>query len=508
MITLQEFLEEKVRLPSPKAIAIRILEAIRKDEDSFAELANIIKSDPVLTARILKVANSSYYGMVDQVSSPGQAISVLGTKALKNIALSFVIFDAVKVTQQGSFDIDLFWRRAITSAVAAEIMAAEVGFRSDDIFVTALLQDFGVLVLFLSCGAAYTEVFDAKRISGSNLQEEETKHLSFNHTEVGYQILKSWNLPDTICEPIRDHHSPKKPGQTSTAGLVNLADRIASIYHGKESNRRSIEARMLLNEHYGINDEHALELIDTIGIKAREAIELFAISPGEMKPFSQIMQEANTELARLNYSYEQLVLELTQAKRNAEQMAVELKKANDSLRDLALRDGLTGLYNHRYFQDALASQLESSKRYGHMVALLLIDIDFFKKINDTHGHPVGDTVLQEISTLLVKLVRNCDIVARYGGEEFAVILPETGITGAKVLAHRVRRGVEQHQIKHGDIPIPITISIGVASSESSGAEISRSMLITQCDQALYEAKHNGRNRVEVASGEMKEKSLV
>jgi diguanylate cyclase (GGDEF)-like protein len=187
-------------------------------------------------------------------------------------------------------------------------------------------------------------------------------------------------------------------------------------------------------------------------------------------------------------------------------MAIELKKANDSLRDLALRDGLTGLYNHRYFHDALASQLEASKRYGHMVSLLLIDIDFFKNINDTHGHPVGDTVLQEVSTLLVKLVRNCDIVARYGGEEFAVILPETGITGAKVLANRVRRGVEQHRINHGDIPIQITISIGVASSETYGTEISRSMLISQCDQALYEAKHSGRNRVELAGGARQDES--
>lgn len=502
MIVLQEFLEEKIKLPSPKAIAIKILEAVTKDEDSFARLANIVKSDPALTARILKVANSAYYGLADQVSSPDQAISVLGTKTLKNIALSFVIFDTMKITRQGNFDLDLFWRRAITSAVAAETLAAEVGFRTDDIFVTALLQDFGVLVLFLSCGAAYTEVFDAKRISGRNLQEEEKQYLGLNHSEIGYQILKSWNLPDSICEPIRDHHAPKKPGQTSTAGLVNLADRIASIYHGKESNRKSIEARMILNKQYGISEAHAIDLIDTIGIKARETIELFAIPPADMKPFSQIMQEANSELAHLNYSYEQLVLELTQAKRNAEQMAVELKKANDSLRDLALRDGLTGLYNHRYFQDALTSQLESSKRYGHSVSLLLIDIDFFKNINDSYGHPTGDNVLQQVGAIIVKLVRNCDIVARYGGEEFAVILPETGITGAKVLAHRVRRGVEQQQIDNSGTAIPVTISIGVASNEVYGTDVSRAILIAQCDQALYAAKHKGRNRIEIAQQAM------
>lgn len=502
MITIKEFLEEKVRLPSPKAIAIRILEEIKKDEDSFSELADIITSDPALTARILKVANSSFYGLAERVSSPAQAISVIGTQALKNLALSFVIFDTVQGRHQGSFDLNLFWRRAITSAVAAETVAKRVGADADDIFVIALLQDFGVLVLFLSYGAAYTEVLDAKRISGRGLHQEETRLLGFNHAEVGSAILKSWNLPESIHERIRTHHMPEPQKIFHAVSIINLADKIASIYHGKESNRRSIETQTILTAHYGFSNEESTALIDAIGEKARNTIDLFAIPPGNMKPFSQIMQDANDELTRLNYSYEQLVLELTQAKRNAEQLAIELKKANDSLRDLAVRDSLTGLYNHRYFQDALSREVAVAKRYNHQLSLLLLDIDFFKKINDTYGHPMGDYVLQEISTLLVKLVRNCDIVARYGGEEFAVILPQTGTTGAKVLAHRLRRGVEQHLIRQGDLHVQVTVSIGLASTEILHSDFSGSTLITQCDDALYLAKHNGRNRLEVATEEI------
>jgi len=423
---------------------------------------------------------------------------VIGTQALKNIALSFVIFDTLQVVRQGSFDLDLFWRRAITAAVAAETLAKRVGFPGKDIFVTALLQDFGVLVLFLSCGPVYTEVFDAKRVSGRELHVEETKRLGFTHAEVGYQILKSWNLPEAICEPILTHPAPRFADRNDPAVIINLADRIASIYHGKQATRKSIEAKELLNNQYGLSHEQAMELIDVIGGKAVQAVDIFSIPAGDMKPFSQIMQEANNELARLNYSYEQLVLELTQAKQNAERLAVELKKANDNLRNLALRDGLTGLYNHRYFQDILASELDKAQRYGHQLSILLIDIDFFKNINDEHGHQVGDLVLQEISRLLEKLVRRCDIVARYGGEEFAIVLPETGMSGARVLAQRLRRGVEQHQVCQAEATIAITVSIGVASTETIGPEVSRSLLFSQCDHSLYAAKRNGRNRVEAA----------
>ncbi len=227
-------------------------------------------------------------------------------------------------------------------------------------------------------------------------------------------------------------------------------------------------------------------------------MELFEIDPDKIKPFSQIMQDANEELGKLNFTYEQIVLELSQAKQNAEQLARELQQANNRLQQLADRDGLTCLYNHRYFQRVFEVELSRAVRYKNPLSILLLDLDHFKKINDTYGHPAGDTVLQKVSNTLVRLVRNCDTVARYGGEEFTVILPETGNKGAKVLAQRLRRGVEQKEIDHNGQVISVTMSIGVASTDISDTDHDRAALIDLCDKALYKAKHNGRNRVEVA----------
>ena len=145
----------------------------------------------------------------------------------------------------------------------------------------------------------------------------------------------------------------------------------------------------------------------------------------------------------------------------------------------------------------METQIQNSKRYGHPLSLMILDIDHFKKVNDTYGHPVGDLVLRETSKTLVKLVRRSDIVARYGGEEFAIILPETGLASARVLAQRLRRGVEQQTIQYDDKLISVTISIGLVSSDMNDAEIMRESFIFKSDHALYKAKSNGRNRVEV-----------
>ncbi|MDR3629456.1 MAG: GGDEF domain-containing protein [Desulfocapsaceae bacterium] len=498
MSSIQNFIDEKIKLPSPPAIALKILDAVRRDDESLDELAEIIKTDPALTARILKLANSSLYRLPGSVDTLAQATILIGTQALKNIALSFVIIEGFQGAPQGSFNFDLFWRRAVCAAVAAEVLAENTGLKDRDIFVSSLLQDIGVLTLFLADMTSFTEVVDGKRISGKSTCEAEKEKFGFDHAEVGCHLLTTWKLPPAICQSILWHHAgePAEPYR-KTALILGLADKISSMYHGTQCNRKSIEVHQSLNALYGIEHERIDDIIDKIGVKSLEIMEYFSIPPGNMKPFSVIMQEANEELGRLNYSYEQIVLELTQAKQNAERLAIELKRSNDKLRELALRDGLTSLYNHRYFYEVLETQIQNSKRYGHPLSLMILDIDHFKKVNDTYGHPVGDLVLRETSKTLVKLVRRSDIVARYGGEEFAIILPETGLASARVLAQRLRRGVEQQTVQYDDKLISVTISIGLVSSDMNDAEIMRESFIFKSDHALYKAKSNGRNRVEV-----------
>lgn len=173
--------------------------------------------------------------------------------------------------------------------------------------------------------------------------------------------------------------------------------------------------------------------------------------------------------------------------------ALERARLHQEVKELATIDGLTGLYNHRAFQERLETEIERAKRFGSKVSLLMMDIDFFKKLNDTYGHSLGDEVLKRISCKIVDNIRNIDFAARYGGEEFAVILPETPLEGALVTAERIRTSIKDYRISHGESLISVTISIGVSTYPDYAT--SRKDLIGKADSALYQAKRSGRDRV-------------
>ncbi len=165
---------------------------------------------------------------------------------------------------------------------------------------------------------------------------------------------------------------------------------------------------------------------------------------------------------------------------------------HDEIYRLTTTDGLTQVHNRRFFDESLERELSRCRRYGRALSLLLIDVDFFKKINDRFGHLAGDAVLKEVAAVIGKRLRKEDLLARYGGEEFAVIAPEIDLKGALVMAEKTRRLVEKHGFEFDDESIPVTISCGVATL---GKRDDAAGLVGQADERLYEAKEAGRNRV-------------
>lgn len=176
-----------------------------------------------------------------------------------------------------------------------------------------------------------------------------------------------------------------------------------------------------------------------------------------------------------------------------------VQEQNRQLQDMANRDGLTGLYNHRYFHEQLTQDFRRAKRYHEDLSCVMLDIDFFKKFNDTYGHQTGDLVLKALSRVIRLATRESDLAARYGGEEFALILYRTDGTAACQAAERLRKMVESHKVKDNDKLLYVTISVGVATFPNERIEDAKD-LVECADQALYKAKANGRNRVEVFEG--------
>ncbi|HDQ26284.1 MAG TPA: GGDEF domain-containing protein [bacterium] len=179
----------------------------------------------------------------------------------------------------------------------------------------------------------------------------------------------------------------------------------------------------------------------------------------------------------------------------ANQIAITLEKVYlyEEVEKMSVTDGLTGLYVHRYFQEKLENEIKRAARYGGNMAIVMCDIDFFKTINDTHGHLAGDQILKSMAMILKNNTTAVDTVARYGGEEFIIIMPDTDKDAAHARAVKIRKAVEAHDFRYKELHIKVTISMGVAVYP--GDAITRRTLVEKADKALYKAKEAGRNRV-------------
>jgi two-component system cell cycle response regulator len=181
---------------------------------------------------------------------------------------------------------------------------------------------------------------------------------------------------------------------------------------------------------------------------------------------------------------------------------IRRRRYTDHLRDnvqnsieMATTDALTGLHNRRYMESHLATLAEQASSRGKPLALMILDIDFFKAINDRHGHDAGDDVLREFAVRIRKSIRGIDLACRYGGEEFVIVMPETDLHVAGLVAERVRRSIvgETFAIAKGTKRIEVTVSIGLSTLERKGEAVGD--VLKRADTALYRAKHDGRNRV-------------
>jgi len=479
-----------VKLPTLPGIAVRILDVVKKEGSNLNEIAEIISSDPPLSAEVLKVSNSALYGLTSKVSTVPRAVSLLGIDAVKNLALSFSLIKHFYVSEKIAFDYTAFWKNSLTAALTSKILAQNLNpDAAENAFFVGLLHNIGILAILQCMPKQYSLVLqEMARTPPCDFHVAEKRILGFDHAEIGEYFTRKWGFLDIFSLPIRYHHNPeelKNTGDDEIELYIKLLH-LSSVFIDFLNSPDKISGLGLI-EHY--NEKHGLsgkydieEIVLQIQRQTAEIFPLFELEAAEEieMDYSKIIEEARKELINVS--------------ENFINRFVETQKQVERFRELAIHDGLTGLINYQRFHEQLEAKLARAKDDKHPVSLILSDIDFFKQVNDKYGHPAGDHTLKVLSKLLQDQVRESDIVARYGGEEFGIILPETPLDDAIIVAEKIRKQVSKLQIYYEDKKLSITLSFGIVCF-TPGQDISKSGLIKSADNALYEAKRTGRNKL-------------
>ncbi len=504
MPSKEEILQQVIEsgsLPTLSTVASKLINIAGKEDTTIQDISKLISQDVSLSSKVLKVVNSSFYNFPNEVSTIQQAVAILGTNAVRSLVLSFSFLNMERPKFGKGFDYERFWEESLAAAVASKLIMSKVSkVDPDEVFTVSLLQNLGKLIFACAYREQYDQILQDAGGSDQRLLELEAERIGATHAYIGSEAAKHWKFPDSLTLPILYHQNPAAYNGGDAARLteirvVHLAGLLANImYSGKPIDYHA-PFRARAQQMFALEAPVIDEILEKANSEVAQAASYFGLKIGGTASIPELLQGANIELSLLNMSYEQMNRELVQAKIQLEKLTSELQEKNSYLEGIANLDGLTQIYNHRYFQDFLDREISRSIRRETELSLILADIDNFKNLNDIHGHQAGDAVLREIAALCGSSIREYDLLARYGGEEFVFVLPETDLPAALLVAEKIRAAIEQQSFTFGGVACRVTSSFGVAVF-AAGGQMKKSDLIEQADKALYSAKKKGRNRVE------------
>jgi diguanylate cyclase (GGDEF)-like protein len=474
------------RLPSPPGTALCVLQLCRRDDTDLHEVADAIMSDPALSGRLLKYANSAIVGVGREVASVRDAVLLLGLRAVKLTALGFSIATPEFQPRCRGFDLRFFWAESFATAVLARQTAAQLGdVDREEAFTAGLLARIGRLALANGCPEEYSRVLEAHQ-AGQPLLEAEHRHLGIDHVQFGTQLLADWGLPKILTEALEGLALPPGADRPDThvcplARVVRVAAQLAPLFVGPDelSPEQHEQGRLLIEEKLALDEQAWARIAEETQSDYHEMGELFDIRLDDQATMFGLYAEAQEEATRVGM--------VAQVERSR-----ALQENKDLLRH-ATTDGLTGVANRAKFDDRIREAVAGLRRgHGHF-ALVMFDIDHFKEFNDRYGHDVGDLVLRHVARAVKVTLRDVDLLARYGGEEFIILAPQTDQRGACTIAARVRKCVEDLRITADGQALRVTISVGLNLTTDYQNAPDVEQLIADTDQQLYLSKRAGRN---------------
>ncbi|HMQ16575.1 MAG TPA: GGDEF domain-containing protein [Phycisphaerae bacterium] len=507
--TLLERVRSAESLASPSPMALEVLRLARDETSRVDELLALIESDAVLTTRILSVINSSFYGMKRKISSLRQAVVALGLRALRVMALSFSLVDAIRRNEQadGELDYSAYWRRSLTTAVGGRLLARTVApSLAEDAFTCGLIADLGIVAAWRAAPELYAPIFSEAQRTGTPLYQAEREALGITHAALTAEVLRAWGLPEPMPTVAAAHHGEGLDGllgeARDIASLVATAVRMAEVICREVDSGQWEQIRLECQRALAIDAKALDALLSSLDQQVQETARLLNVAVSEAMDPAELRSDAAMRLAELSLRGELERAEAVAQARDASERLSHARATNKRFLKAAYTDAVTGLATRAAFERQLAQAWRRRREHSGL-ALILLDFDNFKRINDNLGHAAGDAVLRQIADRVRECFDDGAFVARYGGDELAVLLRHACPRTLGDQCERIRSAVAARPVEHGGQSILVTTSVGAAIARASHGD-GPEELVAAADAVLYRAKRGGRNRVEIATGDSDE----
>ena len=439
------------------------------------------------------MANSPLYAKQRKIENLCQAITLFGLDGTLNIALSFSLAQNNCGDKKSGLDYHFYWKRSLASAMMCQEIIQHLDATSkDSAFLSGLLQDIGMLALdkvkpdlYLGCD---------KQTDHQAIYQYEQKILQVDHSAISAWMLEEWRLPSNIIGPISNSHmqalDTAQP-QSELSKALACASILADIFLVSEDQVHTALTKGIQRIKPILDLEHETlhSILESVSDNYTDLAKIFDINLENSRMCELISEQAKEVLVLRNLSK---IKETEYLQKTAK----KLESKAEQLEELNRRDSLTRLFNRRHFDESIQTEFNNAIKFGWPLGLIFIDIDHFKKVNDTLGHNAGDEVLCHAASMLMDCTRDSDIVSRYGGEEFTVLLPGANKESVETTCKRIINTFREKTIKIScGETISITVSAGAFVYNGIDTNIQDEYeLVRLADQAVYQAKNNGRNQ--------------
>lgn len=491
---LRQSLEQCRQLPSLPTVVLRVIELARDPNANLQQIAQAISSDPALAVRLLSLANTVFYANQRPVEDLHQAVNRIGTERTLSLALGCSLVSSTEASANPGLNLERYWQRSLLCALSAKSLAETLDLHAESgaLFTASLLQDIGMLALHAVNPSRYQPLL-AKAPSHEALVEQERLAYATDHAEVGSWLAHEWQLSERTAQWIALSHEALASADDLEQQAQNCLIASGQLADAWLEGEAALSAAMTSQaKYFGLEAADMISKVMALQEQLPAVASLYNISLPERLDANQLMFEAKMLLAERNTRLQHDLLR--------QQQEIEaLRQQQELLNQQARVDGLTQLYNRAYLEQTLHELFEVSRRTGDPLAVIFMDLDRFKQINDRFGHGIGDQVLERFAGMLRQNVEAYGHHAgRYGGEEFVVLLPGKGTQQAIDFAERIRNQTGASPLVHAmDTPLYVTASYGIAACEPGSRFDSVEALVDAADMSMYRSKHTGCDRITV-----------